>query len=68
MFLAETFENVAEEPKRLKITALLSNAYRTILATSPDDLLAAVYLRFLSHVPPQVSLTSRRATHLSPPT
>ncbi|KAL3133936.1 hypothetical protein ABBQ32_008384 [Trebouxia sp. C0010 RCD-2024] len=43
-FLADTFEAIAEESKRLVITSLLVNCFRTIIATTPEDLLATVYL------------------------
>ncbi|DBB17196.1 hypothetical protein WJX82_005523 [Trebouxia sp. C0006] len=43
-FLADTFEAIAEESKRLVITSLLVNCFRTIIATTPEDLLPTVYL------------------------
>lgn len=43
-FLANTFEAIAEESKRLVITSLLLNAFRTVIATTPEDLLPMVYL------------------------
>jgi DNA ligase-1 len=43
-FLAETFEAIGDEPKRLAITALLVRAFRAALATTPEDLLPMVYL------------------------
>ncbi|DBA87111.1 TPA: hypothetical protein ACH3X2_005217 [Trebouxia sp. C0005] len=43
-FLADTFEAIAEESKRLVITSLLVNCFRTIIATTPADLLPTVYL------------------------
>jgi len=43
-FLSNTFEGIAEESKRLVITSLLTNSFRAIIESSPDDLLAAVYL------------------------
>ncbi|KAK3265799.1 tRNA ligase [Cymbomonas tetramitiformis] len=43
-FLASTFEKISEESKRLLITEILANAFRTIIATTPEDLLVAVYL------------------------
>eukprot|EP00891_Asterochloris_glomerata_P009808 jgi/Astpho2/9808/Aster-03779 len=43
-FLANTYEAIAEESKRLVITRLLVNAFRAIIATTPEDLLPAVYL------------------------
>ena len=44
LYLANVFESIAETTKRLEIAELLTNAFRTILASKPDDLLAAVYL------------------------
>ena len=44
LFLASTFEAIANQPKRLQMTQLLVTAFRTILATTPEDLLPAVYL------------------------
>ncbi|GAB4820174.1 hypothetical protein N2152v2_007220 [Parachlorella kessleri] len=43
-FLADTFEAIADEPKRLAITGLLIRAFRTVVATTPEDLLPIVYL------------------------
>ena len=43
-FLATTFEEISEESKRHAVTRLLINAFRAILATTPADLLPAVYL------------------------
>jgi len=44
MFLAETFESISETSARLEITEKLCNSLRAVLATSPQDLLAVVYL------------------------
>jgi hypothetical protein len=44
LFLARAFEDCGETTKRLEIGAILANAFRTIIATTPDDLLPAVYL------------------------
>ena len=44
IFLATTFEAVAATTKRLEIADALSNMFRAILASTPDDLLPAVYL------------------------
>ena len=44
LYLANIFESIAETTKRLEIAELLTNAFRTILASKPTDLLAAVYL------------------------
>lgn len=43
-FLADTFEAIAEESKRLVITGLLVNTFRAVIATTPEDLLPMVYL------------------------
>lgn len=55
LFLATTFEAIAQVPQRLKMTQLLVTCFRTILTTTPEDLLPAVYLcsnqvGFLSHL------------------
>ena len=44
LFLANVFENISETTKRLEIAEMLTNAFRTVIVTNPDDLLAAVYL------------------------
>ncbi len=44
LYLANVFESIAETTKRLEIAELLTNAFRTVIASNPDDLLAAVYL------------------------
>jgi len=43
-FLADTFEEIAQTTKRLEITVLLISCFRAILATTPEDLLPAVYI------------------------
>jgi DNA ligase 1 len=43
-FLAATFNNIAPETKRLAIVAMLTGAFRAIIARTPEDLLPAVYL------------------------
>ena len=43
-FLAEAFEAIASNPKRLAKTQQLVNVFRAILGRSPEDLLPAVYL------------------------
>jgi DNA ligase-1 len=43
-FLASTFESIASTTKRLEITQYLVGAFRTILGTTPEDLLPVVYL------------------------
>jgi hypothetical protein len=73
-FLAATFESISAESKRHAITRMLINAFRAVLATTPDDLLPAVYLcvnqargallapspRVCPHVPRVVRLCSVR--------
>lgn len=44
LYLARTFEAISETTKRLEIQTLLCNCFRTIIATTPEDLLPAVYL------------------------
>ena len=43
-FLANAFDAIEKESSRLKITDLLCNIFRSIIAVSPNDLLPAVYL------------------------
>ena len=40
----QAWEEIADESKRLAITQLLCNAMRAILASTPGDLLPALYL------------------------
>ncbi|CAN1351544.1 DNA ligase 6 [Linum perenne] len=42
--LARTFDLVEAEKGKIKATSMLCNMFRSILALSPDDLLAAIYL------------------------
>jgi len=44
LFLARTFEECSETSKRLEISQLLTNSLRSIIATTPLDLLPAIYL------------------------
>ena len=44
LFLARVFGTVEDEPKRLRITELMANAFRTVLAVSPQYLLPVVRL------------------------
>ena len=44
LHLARTLEAVSETTKRLEITAMCVTAFRAVLATTPADLLPAVYL------------------------
>ncbi|KAF8067164.1 lig1 [Scenedesmus sp. PABB004] len=43
-FLTDTFEAIASTSKRLECTGLLTGAFRAILASTPGDLLPAIYL------------------------
>ncbi|KAG1669562.1 hypothetical protein FOA52_006335 [Chlamydomonas sp. UWO 241] len=43
-FLADTFEAISETSKRLELTHILICCFRAILATTPEDLLPAIYL------------------------
>ena len=43
-FLADTFNAIGDESKRLVITGMLVNAFRAVIATSPQELLPMVYL------------------------
>ena len=43
-FLADVFESVADETKRLVIANRLATAFRAVLSATPGDLLPAVYL------------------------
>lgn len=44
LFLANTFEAIAEESSRITIANFLINAFRAVIATTPQDLLPMVYL------------------------
>ncbi len=43
-FLADTFEAIAGTSKRLAIIHMLTNCFRAIMATTPEELLPTVYL------------------------
>lgn len=43
-FLADTFEAIAQESKRLNITRILIGAFRAVIASTPGDLLPMIYL------------------------
>jgi DNA ligase-1 len=51
LFLARAFEACGETTGRLEISATVANALRTILVTTPADLLPAVYLCSCSVAP-----------------
>ena len=42
--MSQAWEEIADESKRLAITQLLCNAMRAVLASTPGDLLPALYL------------------------
>lgn len=44
IFLAKVLHEIRNETKRLKITRILANAFRTVLVTTPGDLVYCVYL------------------------
>ena len=44
LFLARVFVKIEEESKRLLITELMANAFRSVIATSPDDVLPMMAL------------------------
>ncbi|KAG2537322.1 DNA ligase 1-like isoform X1 [Panicum virgatum] len=44
LFLAQALDLISNESGRIVITEILSNVFRTVMATTPDDLLATVYL------------------------
>ncbi|CAN6287892.1 unnamed protein product [Urochloa humidicola] len=44
LFLARALDIISNESGRIVITEILSNVFRTVMATTPDDLLATVYL------------------------
>uniref|UniRef100_A0A0D9XKX2 DNA ligase n=2 Tax=Leersia perrieri TaxID=77586 RepID=A0A0D9XKX2_9ORYZ len=52
LFLARALDLIANESGRIVITEILSNVFRTVIATTPDDLLATVYLSANRIAPP----------------
>ncbi|GAB4842935.1 tRNA ligase [Ancistrocladus abbreviatus] len=44
LFVAKAFDLIAKETGRIMITDIVCNLLRTVIATTPDDLLAVVYL------------------------
>jgi DNA ligase 1 len=56
-FLSATFDEIAPETKRLTIIATLTNAFRCVIAQTPEDLLPMVYL-CVSRVRPLLSANS----------
>lgn len=43
-FLADTFDSIGDTSKRLEITRILTECFRSIVSKTPGDLLPAVYL------------------------
>jgi DNA ligase 1 len=56
LLLARTFEACSETTKRLEKDVLLTNALRSIIATTPEDLSPAVYLASCSIAPAYQSM------------
>jgi DNA ligase-1 len=56
LLLARTFEACSETSKRLEKDVLLTNALRSIIASTPDDLLPAVYLATCTIAPAYQSM------------
>uniref|UniRef100_A0ACD5TNP0 Uncharacterized protein n=1 Tax=Avena sativa TaxID=4498 RepID=A0ACD5TNP0_AVESA len=52
LFLARALDLISNESGRIIITEILSNVFRTIIATTPEDLLATVYLSVSRIAPP----------------
>jgi DNA ligase 1 len=52
LFLARALDLISNESGRIVITEILSNVFRTVIATTPDDLLAMVYLATNRIAPP----------------
>lgn len=52
LFLAQALDLISNESGRIVITEILSNVFRTVMATTPDDLLATVYLSANRIAPP----------------
>ncbi|CAN6318027.1 unnamed protein product [Urochloa humidicola] len=52
LFLARALDLISNESGRIVITKILSNVFRTVMATTPDDLLATVYLAANRIAPP----------------
>ncbi|URD98470.1 DNA ligase [Musa troglodytarum] len=44
LFLARALELISNESRRIAITEIICNVFRTVIATTPGDLLATVYL------------------------
>lgn len=66
LFLARVFGTVEDEPKRLRITELMANAFRTVLAVSPQDLLPVVRQHGESAALVVSRLTPPRPAHTTP--
>ncbi|XP_008797049.2 DNA ligase 1 [Phoenix dactylifera] len=55
-FLVHAWELIGNESGRIAMTEILCNAFRTVIATTPGDLLATVYLTANKIAPPHVGL------------
>ncbi|ONK72742.1 uncharacterized protein A4U43_C04F22700 [Asparagus officinalis] len=56
LFLARALELISNESGRIVITEILANVFRTVIATTPGDLLATVYLSANRIAPPHEGL------------
>ncbi|CAI5523747.1 unnamed protein product [Closterium sp. Naga37s-1] len=52
LYLAQALDRISNESGRLAITEIMCNVFRTVMATSPDDLLPIVYLAANRVAPP----------------
>lgn len=55
-FLVHAWELIGKESGRIAMTEILCNAFRTVIATTPGDLLATVYLTANKIAPPHEGL------------
>lgn len=56
LFLARALELISNESGRIVITDILANVFRTVIATTPGDLLSTVYLSANRIAPPHEGL------------
>lgn len=52
LFLARALDLISSEPGRIAITDMMCNVFRTVISTTPGDLLAVVYLSANKIAPP----------------
>lgn len=52
LFLARALDLISGEPGRIAITDMMCNVFRTVISTTPGDLLAVVYLSANKIAPP----------------